>query len=154
MGLVSEFQVEAAKDYAKDFLKDGSKQLEAKLGRLSASNVLYSQLRFPTQIMWLAIRATWLPILCLPYAKAFHVLFVPVMKENLCMVAAAGYFHGKNMAVMEAGLSYLTQCEVPPDRHGRAFRVRRHPRQQRHVRQILGLSKTFISMLQVIWAPS
>ncbi|CAK8987151.1 unnamed protein product [Durusdinium trenchii] len=47
--------------------------------------------KFPAQIFWLAIRA-------------FHVLCVPVMKENLCMVAAAGFFQQKNPAVMETAL--------------------------------------------------
>ncbi|CAE8701307.1 unnamed protein product [Polarella glacialis] len=47
--------------------------------------------KFTTQIFWLALRA-------------LHVLFVPVLKEELCMAVAAGYFQGKDVAKMEAAL--------------------------------------------------
>lgn len=66
-------------------------EVEATKAYAKSKGLLTDPSKFPTQIFWLAIRA-------------FHVFCVPVMKENLCMVAAAGYFHTKNMAIMETAL--------------------------------------------------
>ena len=66
-------------------------EVEATGSYAKSKGLLNEPSKFPTQIFWLAIRA-------------FHVLFVPVMKENLCMVAAAGFFHGKNPAIMETAM--------------------------------------------------
>ncbi|CAJ1404299.1 unnamed protein product [Effrenium voratum] len=64
---------------------------EVEKAREVAAKHLAEASKFPTQIFWLALRA-------------FHVLLVPVMKENLCMVVAASYFHGKNMQTMETAM--------------------------------------------------
>ena len=37
-------------------------------------------------------------------------MYHPV-QENLCMVAAAGFFHGKNPAIMEVGLINQKQVD-------------------------------------------
>eukprot|EP00439_Symbiodinium_sp_Y106_P036881 s904_g4.t1 len=68
-----------------------SEEVEAAKGFVSSKGFLKDAAKFPTQIFWLTLRA-------------FHVLLVPVMKENLCMLCAASFFHGKNMATMEAAM--------------------------------------------------
>lgn len=68
-----------------------SEEVEAAKGFVSSNGFLKDAAKFPTQIFWLTLRA-------------FHVLLVPVMKENLCMLCAASFFHGKNMATMEAAM--------------------------------------------------
>jgi len=65
-------EVDAAKDFAK-------------------SKGLLEKPKFPTQILWLALRA-------------IHVLFVPVLKEEICFAVAAGYFQQRDIAKMEAAL--------------------------------------------------
>ncbi|CAE7234266.1 Ube4b, partial [Symbiodinium microadriaticum] len=77
--------------------------VEAAKGFVSSNGFLKDAAKFPTQIFWLTLRA-------------FHVLLVPVMKENLCMLCAASFFHGKNMATMEAnpGLFKDLVLAAPP----------------------------------------
>jgi len=68
-----------------------SEDVEAAKQYATSNGLISSSPKFTTQIFWLALRA-------------LHVLYVPVIKEELCFAVAAGYFQNRDVAKMEAAL--------------------------------------------------
>eukprot|EP00933_Yihiella_yeosuensis_P067688 TRINITY_DN7268_c3_g1_i1.p1 TRINITY_DN7268_c3_g1~~TRINITY_DN7268_c3_g1_i1.p1 ORF type:complete len:956 (-),score=207.10 TRINITY_DN7268_c3_g1_i1:143-2755(-) len=78
-------------NFAKEARFGDSDEVTAATEYAKSKNFLAENPKFTVQIFWLALRG-------------LHILYVPVVKEELCFAVGAGYFQGRDMAKMEACL--------------------------------------------------